>query len=116
MAQACRGPGLPPEPLDELAVPVERGRQDLDRHPATELPVEPLVDPCHPTLASHRAELVPVDEDVRRPGLRHGPGLTHGPPPVRVAPRRSTGAPAPATSGPEEPFSCPSTSGGVYVR
>jgi len=48
---------IDPAPLDELAIPVERGRQDLDRHPATELPVEPLLDPSHPALAEQRAEL-----------------------------------------------------------
>jgi len=74
---------IDPAPLDELAIPVERGRQDLDRHPTTELPSRPWVDPGHPALAEHRTELVPVGEDVPkdRAALRTNLALPTGPRP-----------------------------------
>ena len=101
VAQPGRGAGLALEPLDELTVAVERGREDLDRHLASELAVEPLVDLGHAALAEHRPELVAVDEDVVR-GLLHEPRFTHGPPPLRLS-HRECPQPAPPPVPPPPP-------------
>ena len=65
-------PGFAVEPLPELGIGGERGRQDLDRHRAIEPRVTGSVDLAHSARAERRGELVGTETCAGGEGQRSG--------------------------------------------